>query len=150
MMLRVLNSKAANEKAHHGSAVWRLGNQQSTFPSQGSINFWHLTCLAAHSLWFFYFCIILKVQSSQGFCFHHKYYKERAVWGEEDMAQVICKEPKRLPQPLANSRLPARGLHTTNSGTSSWVRSREKYLLVLLTGKASWMLTHCWAKQLLQ
>lgn len=40
--------------------------------------------------------------------------------------------------------------HTTNSGTSSWVRSREKYLLVLLTGKASWMLMHCWARQPLQ
>lgn len=43
-----------------------------------------------------------------------------------------------------------RGAQTTNSGTSSWVRSNEKYLLVLLTGKVSWMLMHCWAKQPLQ
>lgn len=39
---------------------------------------------------------------------------------------------------------------TTNSGTSSWVRSKEKYLLVLFTGKVSWMLMHCWARQPLQ
>lgn len=42
------------------------------------------------------------------------------------------------------------GTQTTNSGTSSWVRSNEKYLLVLLLGKVSWMLMHCWAKQPLQ
>lgn len=39
---------------------------------------------------------------------------------------------------------------TTNSGTSSWARSKEKYLLALLTGKAFWILMHCWAKQPLQ
>lgn len=33
------------------------------------------------------------MQLSQGFCFHHKYYKERAVWGEEDMAQGLGEEP---------------------------------------------------------
>lgn len=45
---------------------------------------------------------------------------------------------------------PPASAQTTNSGTSSWVRSKEKYLLVLLTGKVSWMLMHCWAKQPLQ
>lgn len=74
------------------------------------------------------------------------------VWGG-GKATLMAPMQGREPQPPLRGRAagPAPcGAQTTNSGTSSWVRSNEKYLLVLLTGKVSWILMHCWAKQPLQ
>lgn len=56
------------------------------------------TCLAVPSLQFFSLCVILKVQLSQGFYFHCKYHKERAMWwGEENMARYLKREPVASP-----------------------------------------------------
>lgn len=105
MWCHVIKRKKQNkEQTHHNSIFEGLVTSKAHFlPKDHELPG---TCLAVHSPQFFYLCVILKVQLSQGFYFHRKLSSRKSyVLGWREYGTII-KEWTIAFQPPANSRLP--------------------------------------------